>query len=159
MAVRRVGEGVSSVRVRGARRWGEAVAVAREGRRLGVVEAVRMVWRKVEEVVVAVREARCLGLGEREQAMLMEVVVEEPCQMAFGRGRWYGRLLANRRRWFGLPAYARGQRAHGFERRPRAWNRRWCWRGSPWWRRRSAWGFRSGASWRYGRGAACCLWV
>ena len=72
------------MRVRGARRWGEAVVVAREGRRLGVVEAVRMVWRKVEEVVVAVREARCLGLGEREQAMLMEVAVEEPCQMAFG---------------------------------------------------------------------------
>ena len=86
MAVRRVGEGVSSVRVRGARRWGEAVVVAREGRRRGVVEAVRMVWRKVEEAVeavVAVREARCLGLGERGQAMLMEEVVEEPCQMAF----------------------------------------------------------------------------
>lgn len=82
MAVRRVGEGVSSVRVRGARRWGEAAAAAQEGRRLGVVEAVRMVWRKVEEVV-AVREARCLGLGERGQAMLMEEVVEEPCQMAF----------------------------------------------------------------------------
>ena len=82
MAVRRVGEGVSSVRVRGARRWGEAVVVAREGRRLGVVEAVRMVWRKVEEVV-AVREARCLGLGERELAMPTVVVVEEPCQMAF----------------------------------------------------------------------------
>lgn len=57
--------------------------MAREGRRLVVVEAVRMVWRKVEEVV-AVREARCLGLGEREQAMLTVVVVEEePCQMAF----------------------------------------------------------------------------
>ena len=49
-----------------------------------VVEAVRMVWRKVEEEeAVAVREARCLGLGERELAMPTVVVVEEPCQMAF----------------------------------------------------------------------------
>ena len=58
--------------------------MAREGRRLVVVEAVRMVWRKVEEEeAVAVREARCLGLGERELAMPTVVVVEEPCQMAF----------------------------------------------------------------------------
>lgn len=73
MVVRRVEEGASSVRGRGARHWGEVVAGARVGRRLGVVEAALMVWRMV------VRGARCLGLGERGLAMLMVVVVGGPC--------------------------------------------------------------------------------
>jgi hypothetical protein len=74
------------------------------------------------------------------------------------RRNW--RLLANRRRWFRLPAYTRGQRSHRLERWTCARNWRWCWRSGPWWRWRGAWRFRRCSSWwcRHYR-ASCCLWV